>query len=109
MFGLLLYGAETWTLNRASIKRLHSFETWCLRRILKISWTEKKTNVKVFEMCNTKPELYKKVIDLKLRYAGHILRHQSQQKFLLEGMVEGKRSPGRQRLTWMDNIKEWTG
>ena len=46
---------------------------------------------------------------LKLKYAGHVMRHDSQQKSLLEGMVEGKRSPGRQRLTWMDNIKEWSG
>ena len=36
------------------------------------------------------------------------MRGSSQQKSLLEGMVEGRRSPGRQRLTWMDNIKEWT-
>ena len=43
-----------------------------------------------------------------MRYAGHILRHDSLQKSLLEGMIEGKRSRGRQRLTWMDNIKEWS-
>ena len=46
------------------------------------------------------------IMKLKLKYAGHVMRHDSQQKSLLEGMVEGKCSPGRQRLTWMDNMKE---
>ena len=109
VWSILLYGAETWTLNKSSTQRLKAFETWCLRRMLKISWTEKKSNRRVFEMCNTKPQLIENIMKLKLKYAGHVMRHDSQQKSLLEGMVEGKRSPGRQRLTWMDKIKEWSG
>ena len=109
VWSILLYGAKTWTHSKSSMKRIKAFENWCLRRMLKISWTEKKSNKEVFEMCSTKPELIQKLVRLKLKYAGHIMRHTNQQKSLLEGMVEGKRSPGRQRLTWMDNIKEWSG
>ena len=109
VYSILLYGAETWTISKKSSQRIKSFETWCLRRILKVSWTEKKTNQEIFKMSESRPELIQKVVKLKMKYAGHIMRHNSLQKALLEGMVEGKRARGRQRMTWMTNIMEWSG
>ena len=47
----------------------------------------------------------------KLIYGGHVLRGSSGEShlYILEGKVEGKKIRGRPRLTWMDDIKEWTG
>ena len=53
--------------------------------------------------------LFEAVKKRKLSYFGHVMRHDSLQRDLLEGMVEGKRGRGRPRLQWSDNITQWTG
>ncbi|CAI6350836.1 unnamed protein product [Macrosiphum euphorbiae] len=47
VFSTLLYGAKTWTLTKATSNKLDAFELWLYRRILRISWTEKITNIEV--------------------------------------------------------------
>ena len=42
-----LYGCETWTISETMKERLRAVEMWFLRRMLKISWTEKKSNLEV--------------------------------------------------------------
>ena len=46
----------------------------------------------------------------KMKYAGHVLRGSAGElvKLVLEGRVEGKRSQGRPRRTWGDDVKEWS-
>lgn len=104
----LLYCSETWTINKRSEDKLQSLEMWVFRRILKIPWTDKKTNAQVLQMIGQERTLWKDIKKRKVRFLGHLLRHQSLQKQLLEGMIKGKRKKGRQRLKWMDNITKWT-
>ena len=51
------YGAETWTLNQETIRRIESFEMWCWRRMLKVKWTEKKTNAEVLKEAHVERSL----------------------------------------------------
>ena len=44
----------------------------------------------------------------KLAWFGHVTRHDSLSKTILQGTLEGGRRRGQQRQCWMDNIKEWT-
>ena len=81
---------------------------WCFRRMLKISWVMKVSNKEVLNRANKERELINAVQKRKLVYAGHVMRGGGLQKILLEGMVEGKRERGRQRITWFD-VKKWTG
>ena len=106
VFSVFLYGAETWTLGKDLCRKVESFEMWCLRRMGKIS---RLTNEQVCKLLRTAPSLLEKLKSKKLQYFGHIKRHNSLQKEILEGKLEGTRSVGRQRLLWTDNIKEWTG
>ncbi|KAG1674193.1 Juvenile hormone epoxide hydrolase 2 [Nymphon striatum] len=89
-------------------ERLEAYEMWIYRRIGKVSWTERKTNEYVLRMLGIKKQLLNIVKERKLKYYGHIKRHQTVQRITLEGKVEGKRSRGKQRLKWEDNIKGWT-
>ncbi|KAG1672954.1 Serine/threonine-protein phosphatase 2B catalytic subunit 2 [Nymphon striatum] len=89
-------------------ERLEAYEMWIYRRIGKVSWTERKTNEYVLRMLGIKKQLLNIVKERKLKYYGHIKRHQTVQRTTLEGKVEGKRSRGKQRLKWEDNIKGWT-
>ena len=44
VYSILNYGCESWTWNKAMRKKVHAFEHWCYRRMLKISWKDKVTN-----------------------------------------------------------------
>ena len=79
------------------------------RRMMRISWTEHKSNEEVLEMTISKRSLAVTIKKRKLQYFRHLIRQNGIQRLLLEGKIEGKRGCGRSRIMWMDNIKAWTG
>ena len=74
VWSALLYGAESWTLLKADENRIMAAEMWFWRRMLNISWKEKRTNRSILAELKTKRELFGKVVTLKLGYMGHIPR-----------------------------------
>ena len=53
-------------------------------------------------------ELVLSIKKKKLAYYGHVRRHHSLQKLVLEGKVDGKRDRGRRRKSWTGNVSEMT-
>ena len=99
-FVIASYGSESWTIKLADKKRIDSVEMWCCyRRILRISWTERKTNT----------SLRADIITRKLSYFGHITRHQCLQKKHHEGYGRGKEKKRKTAASWLDDIKLITG
>ena len=45
VFPIVLYGAETWTMRKHERRKIDAFELWCWRRVLRVSWMERKTNI----------------------------------------------------------------
>ena len=109
VWSTLLYGCETWTITTRNMTKLQSFEMWAYRKMMKISWREKKTNEEVLTLADE--QLYKipTIKKRKITYFGHMVRRNNIHRLLLEGPLEGKRSRGRPRTEWMTNITEWTG
>ena len=109
----LLYGCEAWTLLAEAERRIQAFEMKCLRRLLHISYREHKTNEyvqdTVWALVGPQEPLLATVKRRKLGWYGHMTRHDSLCKTIMQGTIEGGRRRGRQRKAWMDNIKEWTG
>lgn len=109
---VLLYGCETWTLLADMERRLQAFETKCLRRLLGISYLDRKTNdfvrSEVQKRVGHQEPLLATIKRRKLAWFGHITRHTTLSKTILQGTVEGGRRRGRQKKSWQDNIKEWT-
>jgi len=105
------YGCESWTLRKNEETRLDAFETKGLRKILRASWTAKKTNEWIVNKAGVKRELLDTVKARKLAYYGHTTRKQGSclEKVIMQGTMPGARRRGRQRTAWMDNIKTWTG
>ena len=66
-------------------------------------------NESVLAKASLNRELISVVQRRKLCYFGHLMRHDSLQRDLLEGMIEGKRYKGRPRNQWSQNVREWTG
>ena len=109
IWSLLLYGCETWTVNKTTESKIKAFEMWTYRRMLKISWKEKKPNKTVLEIMGKETELVETVKTRKMRYFGHIRRHNTILKTVMEGKIDGKRPQGRARKCWRDTIKDCTG
>ena len=60
-------------------------------------------------MLRTEKQLLSDIVKRKCQYFGHLIRQNELQRQLLEGKISGKRSRGRPRITWMDNLKKWSG
>uniref|UniRef100_A0A8D9BDT9 Uncharacterized protein n=1 Tax=Cacopsylla melanoneura TaxID=428564 RepID=A0A8D9BDT9_9HEMI len=82
---------------------------WCYRRMLRIPWTDRVTNVEVLRRMNKNMELEHTIKKRKLEYLGHILRGTKYKmlNLILEGRIEGRRSRGRRRKSWRSNLREW--
>ena len=44
VFPVVVYGYESWAINKAEHQRIDAFELWCWRRLLRIPWTAKRSN-----------------------------------------------------------------
>ncbi|GFR58479.1 endonuclease-reverse transcriptase, partial [Elysia marginata] len=97
---------DTWTLPQSKFKKIEAFEMWIYRRLAKISWKDKKTNQEVCKHLGTRRELVNTIKTRKIKYFGHMKRHASFLKDVLESKVEGSRPRGRQRRRWIDDITE---
>ena len=103
-------GAEAWTLKVRDDRMITSMEMWLWRRMLRISWMEKRTDNSILQELEIKRELLGHVRKRKLTYYGHLCRDHDCQitKTVVEGYVEGRRRRGRPRKQYIDNIKQWT-
>ena len=103
----LLYGAETWTVYRRHVKKLHAFMMRHLRSIMKIRWQDKVTNIKVLKRAGL-PSMEDLLIRKNLRWAGHLLRMPTDRlprQVLYSQLPDGQRPRGRPRLRYKDTIK----
>ena len=112
IFPVLLYGVEAWTLTQAAEKKIEAFEMWIYRRILKISYVDHITNVEVMQRMRKEKEILATVKQRKLEYFGHVMRNEQKYRILqltMQGKIFGKRGPGRRRISWLKNLRQWFG
>ena len=111
IFSTLYYGMEAWILKKKDIQKLQSFEMWCYRRILNISWVDKVTNLEVLRRIGKNLEVIKTIKTRKMQYFGHVIRGGKYHllHLILEGKICGKKGRGRPRTNWLQNLKEWFG
>ena len=110
VFAIATYGCESWAPTKNDNKRIDAFEMWCYRRLLRISWIDKRTNNWVLEKINSPLVLRNCIRNRKLSYFGHIMRkEESIEKQIIQGKMEGSRGRGRPTTAWTDDIKKWAG
>lgn len=74
IFSTLLYGVEAWTMNALMLRKLEALEMWIYRKMLRISWIERVTNVEILRRMGKERELINTIKGRKLQYLGHITR-----------------------------------
>ena len=106
VFPVVVYGCESWTIKKAEGRRIDAFELWCWRRLLRVSWTAKKSNQSILKEISLGCSLDGLMLKLKLQYFVHLMqRAVSLEKTLMLGMIEGRRR-GQQRMRWLDGITD---
>ena len=107
VFPVVMYRYESWTIKKAECQRIDAFELWCWRRILTVPWTARRSNQSILKEISPEYSLEGLMLKLKLQYFGHLLRRtDSFAKTLMLGKIEGGRRRGRQRMRWLDGIKD---
>ena len=87
--------------------RIDAFELWCWRRLLRVPWTERKSNQAILKETSPGCSLEGLMLKLKLQYSGHLMqRVDSLEKTLMLGGIGGRRRRGRQRMRWLDGIMD---
>ena len=94
------------SVKKAECWRIDAFKLWCWRRLLRVSWTTRRSNQSILKEISLEYSLEGLTLKLKLQYFGHLMwRTDSLEKTLMLGKIEGKRK-GWQRMRWLDSITD---
>ena len=106
VFTIVMYGCESWTVKKAEHRRIDAFEV-CWRRLLRVSWTARRSNQSMLEEISPDYSLEGLMRKLKLQYFGHLIqRTDLLEKTPMLGKIEGGRRRGQQRMRWLDGITD---
>ena len=84
VFPLVMYGCGSWTIKKADHRRIDAFELWCWRRLLRVSWTARRSNQSILKEVSHGCSLEGLMLKLKLQYFGHLMqRADSFEKMML--------------------------
>ena len=102
---VVMYGCECWTIKKAECWRIDAFELWCWKRLLRVTWTARKSNQSILKEINLEYSL--EGLMLKLQYFGHLMQRADWlAKTLILGKIEDKSWRGWQRMIWLDSITD---
>ena len=89
VFPVVKYGCENWTIEKAEHQRIDAFELMCWRRLLRVTWTARRSNKSILKEISPEYLLERLMLKLKLQYFGHLM-----EKTLILGKIEGRRRRG---------------
>jgi len=88
---------NSWTVKKAKCQRIDALKLWCLRRLLKVPWTARRSNQSILKEIN--PEYALEGLMLKLQDFDYLIpTDDSVEKSLMLGKIEGRKRRGCQRM-----------
>ena len=107
VFPVVMYRCESCTIKKAEHRIIDGFELWCWRRLLRVPWTVRRSNLSILKEISPGCSLAGLMLKMKLQYFGHVMqRADSLEKTLMLGKIEGRRRRGQQRIRWLDGITD---
>ena len=73
VFPVIMYGCEIWTMKKAEHQRIDAFEPWCCRRVLRVSWTARRSKQSILKEISPEYSLEELMLKLKLQYFDHLM------------------------------------
>ena len=93
VFPVVMYGCESWTVKKAECQRIDTFELWCWKRLLRVSWAARRSDQSILKEIS--PGYSLEGLMLKLQYFGHLMRRvDSLERTLMLGGIGGRRRRG---------------
>ena len=106
VFTVNIYECESWTM-KAEHGRIDAFELWCWRRLLRVPWTERRSDQSILKEISLDCSLEGLMLKLKLQFFSHLMqRANTQEEILMLGKIEGRRRKGWQSTRWLDDITD---
>ena len=106
-FPVVMYGCESWTIKKADQQRIDAFELWCLRRLLRVPWTARRSKQSILKEISPGCSLEGLTLMLKLQYFGHLMTHLKRpscwERLRAEGEGDNRGWDG-----WMASSTQWT-
>ena len=105
VFPGVMYGCGSWTVKTSEYQRTDTFELWCWIRLLRVSWTARRSSQSILKEISPGCSLEGTMLKLKLQYFGHLMRRvDSLEKTLMLGGIGGRRRRGQKRIRWLYGI-----
>ena len=110
VFPVVMYGCESWTIEKAKHGKIDAFELWCWRRLLRVSWTARRSNQSILKEISPGCSLEGLMLKLKLQFFGHLMwKVYSFEKTLMLGGIEaGEEGGSRGWDGWIASLTQWT-
>ena len=103
VFPVVVYGCESWTVQKAERWRIDAFELWCWRRLFTVPWTARRSNQSILKEISPGISLEGMMLKLKLQYFRHLMqRVDSLEKTLMLGGIGGRR----RRMRRLDGVTD---
>ena len=107
VFTVNIYECESWTIKKAEHGRIDAFELWCWRRLLRVPWTERRSDQSILKEISLDCSLEGLMLKLKLQFFSHLMqRANTLEEILMLGKIEGRRRKGWQSTRWLDDITD---
>ena len=107
VFPEVMYGCESWSIKKAEHQRTDAFELWCWRRLLRVSWTARRSNQSILKKSSSEYSLEGLMLKLELQYLDYLMwRADSVEKTLMLGKIEGRRRRRWQKMRWLHGITD---
>ena len=74
VFSIVMYGSGSWTIKKAECQRIDAFKLWCWTRLLRVSWTARRSNQSILKEINPEYSLERLMLKLKLQYFDHLMQ-----------------------------------
>ena len=110
VFPVVMYGCEHWMIKKAECQRFDAFELWCLRRLLTVPWTARKSNQSVLKEISPEYSLEGLMLILKLWFFSHLMQRADSLKRprCWERLRAGGEGGNRRGYGWMASLTQWT-
>ena len=95
VFPVVMHICNSWTIKKVECQRVDAFVLWCWRRLLRVTWTARRSNQSILKEISPEYSLEGLMLKLKLQCFGHLIRRaKSLDKTLMLVKIEGRRRRG---------------
>ena len=103
VWSILRYSSETWTMTKATERRINAFELWCYRKMHRVAWTEKKKNIEILQKMGLDGTILLNMITAEKNRCIAMKMEDDTFKLVSQGKILCKKSRGRKRYSILSN------